>query len=94
MLTNSTRGCVMTKLKHELWKDIGGDEYSEYTFCLAGPRGEASRNELSSCAELIWTVEAGNHFEAMTKYYEFMNWGHYQTDQEWDMSPYPEEWSN
>ena len=62
----------MTKLKHELWKDIGGEEYSEYTFCLAGPKGAAARNQLSPGAELIWTVEASSHFEAMTAYYKFM----------------------
>ncbi len=80
------------KLKHELWKDIGGDEYSELTFCLAGPYGDGARSLLSPHAELIWAVEAGSHFEAMTAYYKFMGWGEYTTDQEWDMQPYPEEW--
>ena len=83
----------MTKLKHELWIDIRGDDYSEYTFCLVGPRGESAREQISPNAKLIWTVEASSHFEAMTKYYAFMNWGEYITDQEWDMSPYPYEWS-
>jgi hypothetical protein len=81
------------KLKHELWKDVGGEEYPELTFCLAGPRGDGARSLLSPKAELIWTVEAGSHFEAMTAYYKFMGWGEYTTDQEWDMQPYPEEWS-
>jgi hypothetical protein len=44
-------------------------------------------------AKLIWTVEAGSYFEAMTAFYKFMDWGEYITDQEWDMQPYPEEWS-
>ena len=83
----------MAKLKHELWKDIGGDEYSEFTFCLAGPHGESARGLLSPSAELIWTVEADSHFEAMTQYYAFMGWGVYTTDQEWDMNPYPDDWS-
>jgi hypothetical protein len=82
----------MTKLKHELWKDIGGEQYSEYTFCLAGKQGQAARGQLSPRAQLIWTVEAASHFEAMTAYYLFMNWGEYTTDQEWDMNPYPKEW--
>lgn len=81
------------KLKHELWKDKGGEEYSEQTFCLAGPRGDDARKLLSPDAKLIWTVEAGSHFEAMTAYYKFMDWGEYTTDQEWDTQPYPEEWS-
>jgi len=83
----------ITKLKHELWKDIGGDEHSEYTFCLANQHGDGARKRLSPHAKLIWTVEADSHFEAMTAYYQFMGWGTYTTDQEWDMQPYPEEWS-
>jgi len=81
------------KLKHELWKDVGGDEYPELTFCLAGPHGDGARGLLSPKAELIWMVDAGSHFEAMTAYYRFMGWGEYTTDQEWDTRPYPEEWS-
>ena len=44
-------------------------------------------------AKLIWTVEAGSHFEAMTTCYKFRGWGEYTTDQEWDFQPYPEKWS-
>lgn len=57
------------KLKHELWKDIAGDDYSECTFCLAGPQGDDARNLLSPHAALIWEIEAESHFEAMTAYY-------------------------
>ena len=79
-------------LKHELWKDIGGEHYSEYTFCLSGLRGDDARRSLSPDAKLVWTVEADSHFAAMTAYYKFMGWGIYTTDQEWDMQPYPKEW--
>ena len=79
----------MRKLKLELWKDADG---SGFTFCLAGPMGDSARNLLELGATLIWTVEAISHFEAMTAYYEFMDWGIYQTDQEWDRQPYPAEW--
>ena len=78
------------KLKHELWEEKEG---GGQTFCLAGSRGEDARNLLGPDAKLIWSVEAGSHFEAMTAYYKFMDWGEYTTDQEWDMQPYPEEWS-
>lgn len=78
-------------MKHELWKDIGGEEYSYYTFCLVRPQGDGARKLLSPQAELIWTVEANSHFEVMTAYYKFMGWGEYTTDQEWDMQPYPQE---
>lgn len=39
-------------------------------------------------AKLVWTVEAGSHFEAMTKYYEYMGWGEYKTEFESDYKPY------
>ena len=81
-------------LKHELWKDIGGEKYSYYTFSLAGPRGNGARQSLSPDAQLIWSVEADSHFTAMTAYYKFMGWGIYTTDQEWDMQPYPDDWTN
>jgi hypothetical protein len=31
-------------------------------------------------ARLVWTIEAANHFEAMTRYYEHMGWGEYTTE--------------
>ncbi len=70
---------VGMKLKHELWEERGGEEY---TFCLAGPRGDGARKLLSPDAKLIWTVEAESHFEAMTAYYQFMGWGVYKTEHE------------
>jgi hypothetical protein len=45
---------------------------------------------MSPDARLIWKVEAESHFEAMTAYYEFMGWGKYTTNQEWDYQSYPE----
>jgi hypothetical protein len=80
-------------MRHELWKDIGGEEYAELTFCLAGSHGDDARRTLSPQARLIWTVDAESHYEAMTAYYKFMGWGEYTTEQAWDMQPYPKEWS-
>jgi hypothetical protein len=77
----------MAKLMHELW-----EEGERSTFCLAGPMGDGARELLGPGAKLLWTVEAESHFGAMTKYYEFRNWGEYTTEHEWDMQPYPEEW--
>lgn len=74
-------------MKHELWKEKNG-----YTFCFAGSMGESARMMMDSNAELIWTVEANSHFEAMTKYYEFMGWGEYKTDFEQDKEIYSDEW--
>ncbi len=77
----------MFEMKHELWKEENG-----YTFCLAGSMGDGARALMDSNAKLIWTVEADSHFEAMTKYYEFMDWGNYKTEFEQDKEPYPEGW--
>ena len=76
-------------MKHELWEDEEGLD----TFCLAGNHGDEARRQLSPNSKLIWTVEAESHFEAMTAYYNFRGRGEYTTDQEWDMQPYPKEWS-
>lgn len=65
---------------HELWLESEGVQ----TFCLAGPKGDSARKLLEPNSSLIWTCEAESHFEAMTKYYEYMNWGKYQ-------SSFPEE---
>jgi hypothetical protein len=74
-------------MKHELWKEEDG-----YMFCLAGSMGEGARATMDSNAKLIWTVEADSHFEAMTKYYKFMDWGEYKTEFKQDKEAYPEEW--
>ncbi|GGR17254.1 hypothetical protein GCM10008957_32340 [Deinococcus ruber] len=79
-------------LLHELWKDIGGEQYPYETFCLAGPRGANARSLLSPTATLIWSVQADSHFEAMSKYYTYKGWGEYTTEDEWDSQPYPREW--
>ena len=63
-------------MKHELWLEPG----DEQTFCLAGPHGNAARALLASGSRLVWEIEADSHFEAMTKYYEYMRWGQYTTD--------------
>ena len=63
-------------MKHELW--IENEE--EQTFCLAGPNGDDVRSLLAPEAKLVWTCMASSHFEAMTKYYEYMGWGEYKSD--------------
>ena len=75
---------------HELWSDPDPDTGGEWTFCLAGPRGDQARATLSPNAKLVWTVEAANHFEAMTFYWEHQGWGTDTTDQERDRKSYAE----
>ena len=77
------------KLTHELWEENGG---ARHTFCLAGPPGDNARSFLYPDAKLIWTVEAGSHFEAMTAWYEYMGFGVYEAQAEWEKRPYSEEW--
>lgn len=61
-------------MRHELWIEDGGQ-----TFCLAGPHGDQARAMLTTGARLVWEVEASCHLDAMSKYYQYMNWGEYTT---------------
>lgn len=50
--------------------------------CLFGAafsRGADPRNPGLLDAQLIWTVKADSAFDAMTKYYEYMGWGHHKS---------------
>jgi hypothetical protein len=78
----------MTTLTHELWVDPEGLD----TFCLAGPMGDEARSLLPAGSKLVWTVDAGSHFEAMTKYYKHIGLGEYKSDHAWDFEPYPDDW--
>jgi len=71
---------------HELWVDPEGLD----TYCHAGPGGDAARALLPPNSKLETTIEAGSHFEAMTKYYEYRGYGRYETRfPEIDKLPYP-----
>ena len=78
----------MAMLKHELWIESEQGQ----TFCLVGPMGDAARSLLLQDAQLVWTVEAESHFEAVTLYYAFMGWGIYESDHDWDRQPYADDW--
>jgi hypothetical protein len=67
-------------MKHELWVDVDNTQ----TFCLAGSHGVLARKLLGPEAKLVWECEADSHFQAMTLYHAYMNWGEYKSD-------YPEE---
>ena len=81
----------MAILKHEVWQD---PDDPGPTVCLAGPHGDDCRSMLSPGSRLLWTFEAGSHYEAMSIYYGRMGWGEYTTDQEWDKQPYPDQWAD
>jgi hypothetical protein len=80
------------KLLLEVWENFGDEGEPLPALLYAGPRGDASRRLLGSKARLIATIQAGSHFEAMTRYHELMGWGPYKTDQACDYQPYPDEW--
>jgi hypothetical protein len=70
--------------KHEVWKDK--DELT--TLCLADESGNDSRKLLEPESKLIHSFYAESHYEAMTIYYKYMNWGIYTTEFEIDKEPY------
>jgi hypothetical protein len=78
----------MARLKHEVWKDAKGLPMC----CLAGPDGDGARDLNEPGAKLVWTFEAGSHFEAMTTYNDYLDRGEYTTTFEQDHAPYPDEW--
>ncbi len=74
----------MAKLEHDIWKDKEG-----FTMlCLAGELGAEARTLLEPDSEIIHSFEASSHFDAMTKYYEFMDFGKYESEFEFDKTPY------
>lgn len=62
-------------MRHGLWVEPNGCQ----TFCLKGVHGNAARSLLEPGAELVWEVDAASHYEAMTLYYKYMDWGKYMT---------------
>ena len=74
----------MTKIKHDIWKS--DDDLT--SLCYSGELGEESRSILEPNSKIIHSFYADSHFDAMTKYYEFMDWGIYETEFEIDKEPY------
>lgn len=71
---------------HEVWEDDEG----KTMLCFADKSGDESRNLLEPGSKLIHTFLASSHYEAMTIYYKYMNWGVYTTEYEIDKEPYEE----
>lgn len=70
--------------KHEVWQDPEGLT----TLCLADERGDNCRKLMEPGSKLIHGFYAESHYEAMTIYYGFMDWGTYITEFEVDKQPY------
>jgi len=71
-------------IKHEVW----ADEEGLTTLCYAGNLGGESRSTLQGGEKLLYSFFADSHYDAMTKYYQFMKWGVYTTEFEEDKLPY------
>ena len=71
-------------VKHEVWEDSEGLT----TLCLADEHGDDCRKLLEHDSKLIYTFYANSHYDAMTIYYKFMDWGTYTTEFEVDKEPY------
>jgi hypothetical protein len=71
-------------MKFELWRHEGG-----VIFCGADSCGDHYRATLDADVWLEREVEASSYLEAMTKYYGFMGWGEYRSDNpELDSQPF------
>jgi hypothetical protein len=66
----------MVKIKHDIWNNP--EELS--VLCFSGDLGIGSRILLEPNSKIIHSFYAESHFEAMTLYYEYMNWGVYETE--------------
>ena|SRR5687767_8072991 len=74
----------MASIKHDIWQDKEGLT----SLCFSGDLGEESRSILEPGSKIIHSFYADSHYDAMTKYYQFMEWGQYTTDFEIDKEPY------
>lgn len=61
---------------YQLWMEPDDGQ----AFCPSDPQGNSARQLLHPDAKLVWEVEAHNHFDAMTRYYAYMEWGEYKSD--------------
>ncbi len=77
----------MATLKHEYWLDSEGLP----GLCHAGPDGDGFRKLLGEGATLVAVIEASTRYEAMSKYYQMLGRGAYDSDHPDDHKPYSEE---
>jgi hypothetical protein len=74
----------LDNVKHEVWQDSEGLT----TVCFADEQGNDCRKFLELGSKLIHEFYANSHYEAMTIYYKFMDWGTYTTEFKIDKEPY------
>lgn len=74
----------MTTIKLDIWQNKEGLT----SLCFSGDLGEESRTILEPDSKIIHSFYADSHYDAMTKYYQYMDWGVYTTDFEVDKESY------
>ncbi|MDX9791393.1 MAG: hypothetical protein RBT61_11220 [Candidatus Kapabacteria bacterium] len=74
----------MTSIKHDIWQNKEGLT----SLCYSGNLGEESRRLLEPDSKIIYSFYADSHYDAMKQYYEFMEWGIYETEFEIDKQKY------
>lgn len=74
----------MMTIKFDIWKDKDGLT----AVCMAGELGEESRTFLEPKSKIIHSFYAVSHFDTMSKYFEYIDWGVYQTEFEINKKPY------
>ena len=82
----------MIELLHEIWVEHGEDGQALESCYLAGPDGDDFRRLLEPGARLVHLFWAGNHYEAMTTYHQFLGREEYTTEHAGDYEPYPSDW--
>ena len=75
---------TMKGLLLDIWRDEDGNT----TLIFSGELGEEAKYLLEPNSEIIHSFYAVSHFDAMSQYYEFMNWGEYISDYDMDYEPY------
>jgi hypothetical protein len=73
-------------IKHQVWINSEGLT----GVCFASSKGDDYRKLMEKNSRLIHTFYASSHFEAMTVYYAYMNWGKYEAIYEKDKELYDE----
>lgn len=74
----------ITSIKHDIWQN----DKELTSLCFSGELGEESRSFLEPDFKIIHSFFSNSHFDAMTKYYEFIDWGTYETEFDIDKEPY------
>jgi len=74
----------MAKIKHDIWNN----PEDLPMLCFSDELDAESRTLLEPNSKIVHSFYAESHFEAMTIYYEYMNWGVYETEFEVDREPY------